>query len=355
MIVPWAGDINVSDTESYCKNRWIRIDKNGTAAYAQWEDVGPFGENDAAYVFGDAAPANAINDHAGLDVSPAVRDYLGLADIDRVDWRFVDEADVPDGPWKTTVTRSGIDWKTWWRPDTGTTWQWQLTGDLNTSFDVDSYDIDLFETSRQTIDALHAQGRKVICYFSAGSYEAWRPDAGDFPDEVLGNDLDGWEGERWLDIRNDALKPIMLARLNLAVSKKCDAVEPDNIDAYTNDTGFALTAEDQLAWNKWLSLQAHERELSIALKNDGSQAAELQPFFDFVLNEQCHQYDECDLYQPFIDAGKPVFNAEYARRYVDDNATRAQLCQSSRDAELRTLVLPRNLDGSFRYSCEQTP
>ena len=147
----------------------------------------------------------------------------------------------------------------------------------------------------------------------------------------------------------------MLARLNLAVSKKCDAVEPDNIDAYTNDTGFALTAEDQLAWNKWLSLQAHERELSIALKNDGSQAAELQPFFDFALNEQCHQYDECDLYRPFIDVNKPVFNAEYARRYVDDNATRAQLCQSSRDAELRTLVLPRNLDGSFRYSCEQTP
>lgn len=271
-----------------------------------------------------------------------------------MDWHFVDESEVPDGPWKKTVTASGIDWKSWWQPEADTTWQWQLTGELDTAFDVDSYDIDLFETAQQTIDTLHAQGRKVICYFSAGSYEAWRPDADRFPEEALGNDLDGWEGERWLDIRSEALKPIMLARLDLAVSKKCDAVEPDNVDAYTNETGFALSAADQLAWNQWLSLEAHERELSIALKNSGDQATELQPFFDFVLIEQCHKYDECALYRPFIDAGKPVFNAEYARPHADDDAACAELCRLSREAGLQTLVLPLEFDGRYRYSCEQT-
>ena len=94
-----------------CKNRWIEITHAGKTCYAQWEDVGPFATDDAAYVFGDAAPKNAANDHAGLDLSPACTDNLGLKGMDPVDWRFVEEADVPEGPWKKTVTTSQIDWK----------------------------------------------------------------------------------------------------------------------------------------------------------------------------------------------------------------------------------------------------
>ena len=85
------------------------------------------------------------------------------------------------------------------------------------------YDIDLFQTPQSTIDKLHADGRKVICYFSAGSYENWRPDIAAFPTTVKGKDLQGWEGEQWLDIRQiDLLSSVMLARLDLAVSKNCD-------------------------------------------------------------------------------------------------------------------------------------
>lgn len=94
-----------------CKNRWVRIVHRGKAAYAQWEDVGPFGENDVSYVFGTRRPRSATNRHAGLDVSPAVRDYLHLRDVDRTAWQFVDASAVPRGPWRKTVTSRGISWK----------------------------------------------------------------------------------------------------------------------------------------------------------------------------------------------------------------------------------------------------
>ena len=110
-VIPWAAGISISNDESYCKNRWVKIMKDGKVVYAQWEDVGPFGEDDSDYVFGRAAPKSKTNKHAGLDVSPAVRDFLDLRDVDTTDWVFVEESDVPDGPWKRVVTTSGISWK----------------------------------------------------------------------------------------------------------------------------------------------------------------------------------------------------------------------------------------------------
>lgn len=89
---------------SWCKNTWIAISHNGKVAYAQWEDAGPFGENDVAYVFGNAQPSNKINSQAGLDVSPAVKDYLGLGDVDKCDWWFISAGGVPGGPWKQIIT-----------------------------------------------------------------------------------------------------------------------------------------------------------------------------------------------------------------------------------------------------------
>ena len=199
-----------------------------------------------------------------------------------------------------------------WQPTPGTSWQWQLTGKIDTSFNVQMYDIDLFDTPKSTIDTLHGQGRVVICYFSAGSWEDWRPDAADFPDVVKGNN-NGWPGEKWLDIRNiAALSPIMQARLDLAVDKGCDGVEPDNVDGYSNKTGFPLTGNDQLTYNRWLADQAHARGLSVGLKNDVEQVAKLEPYFNWALDEQCFEYNECNLLLPFVQAGKAVFGVEYS-------------------------------------------
>jgi hypothetical protein len=198
-----------------------------------------------------------------------------------------------------------------WHPTPKTTWQWQLSGPIDTSVDAEMFDVDLFETPASTITELHREGRIVVCYLSAGAWEVFRPDADDFPQSVLG-EPNGWPGERWLDIRRlDVLAPIIEARLDLCREKGFDGVEVDNIDGYTNETGFPLVAADQLAFNTFLADAAHHRGLSIGLKNDVEQAAILEPLFDWAINEECALYDECGLLLPFIEAGKAVFHVEY--------------------------------------------
>ncbi len=229
------------------------------------------------------------------------------------------------------------------------TWHWQLQGDLDTSVDADVYDIDLFQTSAEDIAALQADGRIVICYFSAGSYEGWRPDADRFADSDLGRTLDGFEDERWLDVRSDSVRAVVEGRLDRAVAAGCDGVEPDNVDGDTNDTGFDLTASDSLDFNRFIARNARARGLLVGLKNADRHVLDLVDEFDFAVNEQCHEFDECDAFDPFVAQGKPVFNAEYAQEYVDDPSS---ICADALDRDFRTLVLPLDLDGSFRISCD---
>jgi len=194
--------------------------------------------------------------------------------------------------------------------------QWQLSGVIETSYRADVYDIDLFDAPPAIVQRLHAAHRRAVCYLSAGSYEDWRSDAGAFLRHraVLGRPYPGWPGERWLDIRNiSVLGPIMRSRLDLCKRKGFDGVEADNVDGYTADggTGFPLSATDQLRYNRWLAAQAHARGLSVGLKNDGEQAAVLQPAFDWALTEDCFQQGWCDQEEPFLRARKAVFSAEY--------------------------------------------
>jgi hypothetical protein len=212
-----------------------------------------------------------------------------------------------------------------WRPEPGTTWQWQLSTPVDQSVDAQVFDIDLFDNSAGVVAALKARGRRVVCYMSAGSFEGSRPDAGSFPSEVIGNQLEGWPGERWLDIRRlDVLGPILERRLDLCRAKGFDGVEPDNADGYANTTGFSLTAADQLAFNRFLAQAAHARGLSVGLKNNLEQVPALEPYFDWALNEQCFQYRECERLLPFVKAGKAVFNVEY------DLSTRSFCAQANR-------------------------
>jgi len=235
-----------------------------------------------------------------------------------------------------------------WVPATGTTWQWQLSGlPVDTSVDASVYDVDLFESDASLVAELHAAGRIVICYFSAGSWESFRPDSGDFPASIKGDPLDPpFADELWLDVRSDLLKPILEARLDLAVTKGCDAVEPDNVDGWANTTGFPLTADDQLAFNGWIAGAAHERGLSVGLKNDLEQLGDLEPLFDWALDEECWTYDECDLYAPnFLANGKAVFHAEY----VDASQLDA-VCAATKPLGLSTILKNIELD-AFRLPC----
>lgn len=231
-----------------------------------------------------------------------------------------------------------------WDPPAQVTWQWQLSGRLDTSLDVDVYDVDLFETDAATVAQLRADGRRTICYVSAGSWERYRPDRDAFPAADLGRPLDGYPDERWLDVRDiPGLAPVMRARLDLCREKGFDAVELDNVDGYVNASGFPLSASDQLAYNRFLAGEAHARGLAVALKNDLDQVAELEPDFDLAINEQCFQYRECDGLEPFVDAGKPVLHVEYKLKP-------AKFCSKARALGFSSMRKRVSLD-AYRRPC----
>src|SRR5881409_3620619 len=100
-VVPWFREAYQGPGVSTCKGRWIAIHKGNRTVYAQWEDAGPFRTDHWQYVFGNQRPKRTLNKGAGLDVSPAVRDYLGLNQTDVTDWCFVEFSEVPRGPWST--------------------------------------------------------------------------------------------------------------------------------------------------------------------------------------------------------------------------------------------------------------
>ncbi|MFD3438371.1 endo alpha-1,4 polygalactosaminidase [Streptomyces sp. NPDC058685] len=230
-----------------------------------------------------------------------------------------------------------------WRPEPGLAWQWQLSGRLDPAVDVPVYDIDGFDHPGSAVADLHRRGRKVICYLSTGAWEDFRPDAGRFPKSVLGRG-NGWEGERWLDIRRtDVLGPLMAERIDMCREKGFDAVEPDNMDAYANATGFPLTAADQLRYNRLIARLAHDRGLAVGLKNDLDQIPELVGDFDFAVNEQCAEHDECDLLTPFVRAGKAVFHVEYELPTRD-------FCPDARRLRLSSMLKKYEL-GVWRRAC----
>lgn len=201
-----------------------------------------------------------------------------------------------------------------WIPALKTSWQWQLANSpsANNLLDVEMYDVDGFDADAALIAEMHAKNIHAVCYLSLGTFEDWRPDANSFPAEVKGSG-NGWPGEKWLDVRQiSTLSPIMTARFRMCKDKGFDAVEPDNIDGYSNSTGFPLSGDDQIAYNKWIATTVHSLGMSVAMKNDLEQVGALVSDFDFALNEQCFEYDECDLLTPFIGANKAVFEVEYS-------------------------------------------
>ncbi|GAA3869457.1 endo alpha-1,4 polygalactosaminidase [Streptomyces sedi] len=231
----------------------------------------------------------------------------------------------------------------WWRPEAGLDWQWQLTGPLDLELPVPVYDIDAFESGADDVAALHERDVRVICYVNAGAWEDFRPDADAFPEELLGEG-NGWPGERWLDIRAlDTLRPLLAERFDLCVEKGFDAVEPDLLDGYQNDTGFPLTADDQLAFNRMVAELAHERGLAVGLKNDLDQIPELVDEFDFAVNEECAAHDECELLTPFIEADKPVFHVEY-------ELSAEEFCPDTTRLGLSSLAKNWDLD-AWRETC----
>jgi hypothetical protein len=206
----------------------------------------------------------------------------------------------------------------------------------------DVYDIDAEFNTAETVAYLHTLGKKVIGYIDVGVYEIYRTDAWKFQrltPRIWGNKDGNWDGSYWLDVRriND-LAPIVKARLQMARDKGFDAIEPDEMDGWENNSGFPLTYQDQLNYNRAVASWAHELGLSIGQKGDIVQVQDLVGSFDWTLNEQCFQYKECTNpwnpvtgreqvgLQAYVQANKAVWVAEY-RNY--STSRWKSICQTS--------------------------
>ncbi|KAJ5352172.1 CAZyme family [Penicillium brevicompactum] len=221
-----------------------------------------------------------------------------------------------------------------WQPAAGVKWQIQLIDAVeDTTVDADIWDIDLFDNTAETITTLKNKGHKVICYFSAGTYEDWRSDVSKFDTADFGSNLDEWPGERWLNIKSTSVRSIMSARLDLAKEKGCDGVDPDNIDAYGNENGLSLTEADSIDFLTFLASESHSRGMSIGLKNGGDIIGSVIDKMQWSVNEQCAEYNECDVYAAFTEVNKPVFHIEYSDETIESSSSDSGSASSTTDED----------------------
>jgi hypothetical protein len=248
-----------------------------------------------------------------------------------------------------------------WTPELDARWQYQLQAKPGIADDTGGIDVDIceppadggacvtptvfdfdlyadqkvvgdgvFVVNEAAVDAVHAAGGHAICYVDAGDAETYRPDYHRFVafDRDCGGCLIGnpfspiFADEFFLNIDNDRGQRSFVLKVNRDRATKCanagfDAIEWDVVDTFEDPhSGFRISARSQLMFNTRLANIAHALGLSVALKNDPSQIADLEPYFDFAIVEECFQYHFCAGHPSpgevaFVEAGKAVFEVEY--------------------------------------------
>src|SRR4051812_18052736 len=231
------------------------------------------------------------------------------------------------------------------RPVALASWQIQLTGNLDTTFDVRVYIADA-ATPAPVIADLHAAGRIVICYFSAGTREPFRGDAARFPAASLGEPLASYPDERWIDIRDPTVRAIMQDRITAAAAAGCDGIEPSGLAGFATTNGFDFTRADQLGYDRSLADAVHRAGLSIGfVENDASLGSDLVADFDWIIVWSCLDTG-CPAAAPYVTAGKPAFLVEYG-----DETRAPVVCPAARALGLSAIIKrDANLD-AFRVGC----
>lgn len=253
---------------------------------------------------------------------------------------------------------SAVDWAD--APADVPSWEWILESEAIPAVPpaVDYIGVDLEDVDAAWIEAAHAQGTQVWCYISVGSAESYREDYATLQavddaersagrEGVIGRPLDGWRGERWLNPRAyEAFFSVMQARIDRCAAAGFDLIEFDNIDAYDNETGFAVSAEEQVAYVAALADAAVAAGLAPILKNGTDLPFEdsTRVQFGAVLLEACALYDFCEDAAPYAAAGVPVFNAEYPDEWTCDEGRAESAADICADAPDGTLLKNWDLD-----------
>jgi hypothetical protein len=269
---------------------------------------------------------------------------------------------------------------TWWDPGPLTSWAYVIGENAPIAVptnigNVQVYDIDEGNQDGlgangvplsdprtvSSVVAVHASGAHAICYVDAGTAENWRSDYGEFDPSELGGADPGWPGEEFINVADwstpvpapyETLKTIMTNRFELCKQEGFDAVEADNVDAYTDGHigDFTLTMAEEEAYIDDLVSVAHGDGLAYFLKNEvnGDSLLDTEaPLVDGEINESCWQYDECSALSIFVKEGKPILNVEY------ENFAEAKLCSEALAFPMATIHAGLELDGTITYGCWQ--
>jgi Glycoside-hydrolase family GH114 len=227
------------------------------------------------------------------------------------------------------------------------------------------------------VSSLHASGKYSICYIEAGAQQD-EPDASHFAPADYGNsaeqyEMQGWAGEYWFDTRGFAgyrygdsnsvltgaapnIAAGMAQRITGCAAEGQDAIEPDDLDGYTNpgDTGvkgggWGLTRQDAQGYEAWLAFTAHSDGLAIFQKNDTDNISVDEPIYDGAITEECNAYnDPCSEWRPYLTAGKTVLNAEY----TDDGESTSKFCSADETLGIIGALFNVDLNGKTYQPCE---
>ena len=261
----------------------------------------------------------------------------------------------------------------WWEPGTAVLpWQWELDHEIVTTSATDMgtgdttasgspatapavYDIDGFDNTAADVAALHALGKKVICYVEVGAAESYRPDYAQFPASALGSAVSGYPKEKYLDIRDAVVVSVIEARIAMCAQKGFDGIEPDIDDSYADTTGFPITQSDDVAYLTKLSTYAHSHGVAWGLKNggDGGDPATfipaVVPIIDFAVVEEPFYLKTIGSFEPALyGAGKAVFVAEY----TNDTTSASTFCPQALADHANAALFDVGLDAKVRAPCQ---
>lgn len=242
----------------------------------------------------------------------------------------------------------------WWCPEpaAGLTWQVQRLVPIDAAEDGEIFGVPMFATDVATIAALKGEGRRVVCWFSAG-ISTWNDPDRNMVLPATGPDIVAGQPERWMDLGSTIVRDAMLARLDQAVALGCDAVEPGDIDGYLVDSGLPLTREGTLEFVAWLAEGAHARGLAIALNDGNELAGELEPSVDLAMDYGCLAAGTCGQLGVFTTADKLVLHAEIVpvEMIAEVEMLAVEVCSDSDALALVTIFKKPDLN-AWRHPCD---
>jgi hypothetical protein len=242
----------------------------------------------------------------------------------------------------------------WWcpAPEPGLTWEVQRLVPIEATVEAAVFGVPMFASDAATIAALQGEGRRVVCWFSAG-ISTWSDPDRDTVLPATGPDIVAGQPERWMDLGSPIVRDAMLARLDQAAALGCDAVEPGDIDGYLGDSGLPLTRDGTVEFVAWLAEGAHARGLAIALNDGNELATELEPAVDFAMDYGCLAAGTCTELGVFSAAGKVVLHAELvpAEMVAEIEPIAAEVCPQTDALALVTIFKKPDLN-AWRHSCD---